>query len=189
MRFAARIAVDIERPPFPLCHEISANGKALVMRATPSRFRCAVPCHPTAIHAVNCSLDKSDVRVLISADAKSQRGLPPQFLTKILRRLTATDLVTSQRGRSGGFRLNRPADQISLLELVLPFEHQWDGVECILGQAYCTDQAACPIHDEWVGIRRSIFALLERTTLADVADRAVRTSPTSDHVSSGEKQP
>ena len=142
-----------------------------------------------AIRALALLAVREENGALQSREIAADLGLPPQFLTKILRRLTATDLVISQRGRSGGFRLNRRADQISLLELELPFEHQWDGVECILGQAYCTDQAACPIHDEWVGIRKSIFDLLEKTTLADIAERAVRTPPTSDHVLSGEEQP
>jgi DNA-binding IscR family transcriptional regulator len=72
---------------------------------------------------------------------------------------------------------------------VLPFEHRWNGVECILGQAYCTDQAACPIHDEWVGIRKSMCDLLERTTLADIAERAVRTPLVFDDNPAGVKQP
>jgi len=142
-----------------------------------------------AVRAVSLlSLHEGD-KALHAAEIAAELGLPPQFLTKILRRLTATDLVTSQRGRSGGFRLNRPADQISLIELVLPFEHQWTGVDCILGQAYCTDQAACPIHDEWVGIRKSMYDLLEKTTLADVAERAVRTPLMFDDHPSGVKQP
>jgi len=142
-----------------------------------------------AIRALSLLAVRHENGALHSREIAADLGLPPQFLSKILRRLTATDLVTSQRGRSGGFRLNRPADQISLIELVVPFEHQWTGVDCILGQAYCTDQAACPIHEEWVGIRKSMYDLLERTTLADVAERAVRTPLTSDDLSSGERQP
>ena len=142
-----------------------------------------------AIRALSLLAVRHENGALHSREIAADLGLPPQFLSKILRRLTATDLVTSQRGRSGGFRLNRPADQISLIELVLPFEHQWTGVDCILGQAYCTDQAACPIHDEWVGIRKSMYDLLEKTTLADVAERAVRTPLMFDDHPSGVKQP
>ena len=140
-----------------------------------------------AIRALSLLAVRQGNGALQSREIAADLDLPPEFLTKILRRLTATGLVTSQRGRSGGFRLNRPADEISLLELVLPFEQRWDGVECILGQAYCTDQSACPIHAEWVGIRKSMFDLLERTTLADIAERAVRTPPIVDHALSGEK--
>ena len=105
----------------------------------------------------------------------NELGLPPQFLTKILRRLTATDLVTSQRGRSGGFRLTRPPEEITMLEIIMPFEPQTTGLECVLGQSNCADKGSCPLHSPWAAIRSSLYDLLESTTLADVAHRAVRT--------------
>lgn len=101
-------------------------------------------------------------------------GLPPDFLSKILRKLAATELVSSQRGRSGGFRLARPADRVTLLDIVAPFENDFTGVACLLGQAYCSDAHACPLHEDWVAIRRRFYDLLERTALAEVAERAVR---------------
>jgi len=115
---------------------------------------------------------------LHSAEIADELGLPPQFLTKILRRLTATDLVTSQRGRSGGFRLNRSADEISLLAVVRPFQDGMTGVECLLGQSNCSDSDACPLHDRLTGIRQSFHDLLAGTTLADIAQRAVRNDTT-----------
>ena len=124
---------------------------------------------------------------LHSADIAAELGLPPQFLTKILRRLTATDLVSSQRGRTGGFRLNRAADEISLLAVVRPFQDGLSGVECLLGQRDCTDPDSCPLHEPWAQIRRSFHDLLAETTLADVANRAVRnTTPHSGLAESGE---
>ena len=111
---------------------------------------------------------------LQSREIAAELDLPPQFLTKILRRLTETGLVTSQRGRSGGFRLNRDPGDISLLAIVVPFEPPQSGVRCLLGQEHCTDQDACPVHARWVTIRSSFFDLLENTTLADVAERAIR---------------
>jgi Rrf2 family iron-sulfur cluster assembly transcriptional regulator len=111
---------------------------------------------------------------LHSAEIASELGLPPQFLTKILRRLTTTDLVSSQRGRAGGFRLTRAADEISLLSVVQPFQDGLDGIDCLLGRGDCSDPDACPLHEPWAEIRRSFHDLLAETTLADVAGRAVR---------------
>jgi Rrf2 family protein len=124
---------------------------------------------------------------LHSREIADELGLPPEFLTKILRRLTTTDIVSSQRGRAGGFRLNRDPGSIALLDVVMPFENQLTGVECILGQAFCSDREACPVHEQWVAIRRSFYDLLERTTLADVAERAIRQPEFRD--SSAEQEP
>jgi len=132
------------------------------------------------------SLQEGD-QALHSAEIASELGLPPQFLTKILRRLTSTDLVSSQRGRTGGFRLNRAADEISLLAVVRPFQDGLSGIECLLGQAECTDPESCPLHEPWAEIRRSFHDLLADTTLADVAARAVRSgSPITGLAETGE---
>jgi Rrf2 family protein len=129
-----------------------------------------------AVRALSLLALREGDSALHSAEIADELDLPPQFLSKILRRLKATDLVTSQRGRSGGFRLNRAADEISLLAVVQPFQDGLSGVECLLGQANCTDPESCPLHEPWAEIRRSFHNLLADTTLADVASRAVRNS-------------
>lgn len=103
-------------------------------------------------------------------------GLPPQFLTKILRRLTATGLVASQRGRSGGFRLSRAPNSIRLIEVVMPFEEPRTENICLLGQDFCADHEECPLHAPMMEIQTTFHTLLENTMLADVAHRAIRNS-------------
>jgi Rrf2 family protein len=127
-----------------------------------------------AVRALSLLALREGNGALHSAEIAAELGLPPQFLTKILRRLTATDLVTSQRGRSGGFRLNRAAEEISLLAVVRPFQDGLSGIECLLGQSGCVDPESCPLHEPWAEIRRSFHDLLADTTLADVATRAAR---------------
>jgi len=127
-----------------------------------------------AVRALSLLALRGGDGALHSAEIADELGLPPQFLSKILRRLKATDLVTSQRGRAGGFRLNRAAEEISLLAVVRPFQDDLTGIECLLGQTGCSDSEACPLHERLTGIRRSFHNLLADTTLADVAQRAVR---------------
>lgn len=127
-----------------------------------------------AVRALSLLALRGGEGALHSAEIADELGLPPQFLSKILRRLKATDLVTSQRGRAGGFRLNRAADEISLLAVVRPFQDELTGIECLLGQTGCSDSETCPLHDRLTGIRQSFHDLLSGTTLADVAQRAVR---------------
>jgi Rrf2 family protein len=127
-----------------------------------------------AIRALALLSTQGEGNSLHSKEIASELGLPPDFLTKILRRLTLTDIVSSQRGRTGGFRLERKPTEVSLLEIVTPFEGTLTGVECLVGQAYCSDRHACPLHHDWVAIRQRFWDLLERTALADIAERAVR---------------
>lgn len=127
-----------------------------------------------AVRALSLLALREGTEALHCGEIAAELGLPPQFLTKILRRLTATELVTSQRGRAGGFRLNRAADEIPLLAVVEPFQDGLAGVECLLGQTECSDSASCPLHEPMAEIRRAFHDLLAGTTLADVAHRAVR---------------
>jgi Rrf2 family protein len=127
-----------------------------------------------AVRALALLAVRGGENALHSAEIASELGLPPQFLTKILRRLTATDLVTSQRGRTGGFRLNRAPDEISLLAVVRPFQDGLSSIDCLLGQTDCEDPDSCPLHQPWAEIRRSFHDLLAETTLAEIAQRAIR---------------
>jgi Rrf2 family protein len=131
-----------------------------------------------AVRALSLLALREGDSALHSAEIADELDLPPQFLSKILRRLKSTGLVTSQRGRAGGFRLNRSADEIPLLAVVQPFQDGLSGVECLLGQADCTDSDTCPLHDRLTGIRQSFHDLLAGTTLADIAQRAIRTGTT-----------
>jgi len=111
---------------------------------------------------------------LQTREIAAELALPAQYLSKVLRRLAEVGLLASQRGRTGGFRLEREAAQISLLDIVLPFEPSLTGLRCVLGQSLCSDQDACPLHGSWTAVRSRFYDVLEGTSLADVARRAVR---------------
>ncbi len=61
-------------------------------------------------------------------DISDATGVPVEYLRKILQRLTHARLVVSERGRSGGFRLRRAIDQITLLQVVEAIEGPVDAV-------------------------------------------------------------
>ena len=109
-------------------------------------------------------------------DIATELGLPPQFLSKVLQRLAEIGIVSSRRGRKGGFRLGKAADEISLLDVVEVFEGKLEKMECVFGLASCLDGTACALHCEWNDIKTRLRNLLERTTLIDVAQQAILTS-------------
>ncbi len=129
-----------------------------------------------AIRALSLLAVRGEETSVQSREIAEVLGLPPQFLTKILRRLTATGLVASQRGRSGGFRLSRAPEFIPLLEVVMPFEEPRTDDICLLGQDFCADHEECPLHSPMMEIQNAFYTLLENTMLADVAPRAIRFS-------------
>jgi Rrf2 family iron-sulfur cluster assembly transcriptional regulator len=121
-----------------------------------------------AVLALNC-MNSADGDPTQVASVAAATGLPGPFLSKIVNRLAAEGLVKTRRGRSGGIALARPADQITLEEIVRAVEGEdWDK-GCFLGLRKCgVPDGHCPFHDFWLeGIER-FRAKMASVTLADL---------------------
>ncbi|PCJ19768.1 MAG: hypothetical protein COB02_06145 [Candidatus Cloacimonadota bacterium] len=82
--------------------------------------------------------------------------ISPTYLSKILRDLTKAGILNSVRGPAGGFSLARPAEDISLKEVVEVIDgcKIFDG--CLLGDMKCGDRDPCEMHDSFEPIRLKI---------------------------------
>jgi Rrf2 family protein len=112
--------------------------------------------------------------VLVKTDdlAKAQ-GIPAQFLVDILSDLRADRLVRSHRGREGGYTLARPADQISIADVLRCIDGPLASVRDIgLGDLPYSGPTVA-LTDVWRALRASMRSVLEETTLADVAGGAL----------------
>lgn len=97
------------------------------------------------------------------------QGIPAQFLVDILSDLRADRLVRSRRGRDGGYELARPADQISIADVLRCIDGPLASVRDIgLGDLPYSG-ATVALTDVWRALRASMRSVLEETTLADVA--------------------
>ncbi|MCC7349156.1 MAG: Rrf2 family transcriptional regulator [Phycisphaerales bacterium] len=97
-------------------------------------------------------------------------GVPANYLAKILQQLARSKVLDSQKGFGGGFRLNRPREEITLFDVIDPLERVEKFDQCVLGQRLCNDQVACPLHETWKAIRGQYLGSLHSTTLQDIAD-------------------
>lgn len=91
------------------------------------------------------------------------------FLTKILQQLTAVDLMESLKGPNGGVRLSKPADEITLLNVVIAIDGDELFKECVLGLPGCGMEKPCPFHNLWMGTRDDIREMLESNSLEKMA--------------------
>ena len=112
---------------------------------------------------------KGEGYVAVAAIAEAQ-GLPPQFLEQLLMALKRARLVTSQKGPHGGYRLARPAEKISLAEVIRLLDGALAPTESVSTYFY----EPTPVEREkrllrvFKEIRDFVSARLEKTTLADV---------------------
>lgn len=107
---------------------------------------------------------------VLNKETAQKLGIPQAYLAKIMQVLCAGGLVASQRGCSGGFRLNRAAEEISLMHVLKITEGEGLSTNCLLGLKECKEETACPMHDQWVPVKREIIEMLNQQTLATLRD-------------------
>lgn len=138
----------------------------------------------TGIHAVRALAALAllpDGSRLGSALLAEKIGAPPNYLGKLLQTLARHGIVESQKGSGGGFRLAREPHRIRLLDVLESIEQapsRWD--DCFLGQATCSPDDPCAVHDRWAPLRDDYIALLSDTTIADLTARNRTAAPTEE---------
>ena len=95
--------------------------------------------------------------------------IPMPFLWKILRVLTQRKLVRSFKGIRGGYELARPAQGISINDILLAADGKDFRDACVLGLPECDNQYPCPLHEQWKQIRGNMMQMLDQTSVADLA--------------------
>jgi len=100
--------------------------------------------------------------------AKAQE-IPPNFLENILVDLRNAGLVASKRGAEGGYWLARPADEITLADVIRAVDGPLANVRGVRPEALAFEGSAEPLRDVWVAVRASLRSVLEHVTLADLA--------------------
>ena len=105
----------------------------------------------------------------LSRDIAAAIDVPGQYLAKILQDLARHGVLTSAKGRGGGFRLSGSGQDVELLRVVRAIEGQDFGEGCVLGLPECSPHDPCPLHEQWTGIRDSLLQMLEKTSLSDLS--------------------
>jgi Rrf2 family protein len=96
------------------------------------------------------------------------QGLPARFLGAILIELRRAGIVSSQRGSEGGYRLARPAKEISVADVMRALDGPLAEVRGLRPEAAHYEGAAEHLQDVWVAVRASLRNVLERVNLDDV---------------------
>ena len=96
--------------------------------------------------------------------------IPPTFLAKVLKQLVDAGLLLAYRGPTGGVRLSRGSDKITVREVLEAIDGDGLFTQCILGLPGCGDRTPCPMHDAWAIQRRALAEQFDRQTLAELAD-------------------
>lgn len=132
-------------------------------------------CNPVAMFSASChyglqamfyialhSTEESNVDL---NEIAVERNIPKHFLSKILQLLVKHKLLLSMKGPNGGYRLSRPGEEITLLEIVEAIDGLDIFDQCGIGFRKCNPNAPCPIHTDYKRIRDRVYRLFAEKTL------------------------
>lgn len=102
-------------------------------------------------------------------------GLPVPTVGKLLHRLAELELLTAVRGRNGGYRMDRPATEISVAEIIAGFEGPVALTDCLpAGGGLCDFEDRCQVGGRWTAVAEAVQRVLDDLTLADMLGHAPR---------------
>jgi Rrf2 family protein len=105
-----------------------------------------------------------------------EQRIPKKFLEQILNDLKRTGAVESKRGISGGYKLARPPQEITLATVIRHIEGALAPISCVSERYYekcsCPDEARCAIRNVMKEVREAVVKIVEKVTVAELCERA-----------------
>ncbi len=102
-------------------------------------------------------------------EVREQMHIPPQFAKQLLSALIGAGLIFTKRGPGGGLELARPAEAITLLDILQAIEGPVMISECIAHPHTCPLSHECPVRRRWAHLQATLIEELQATTLATLA--------------------
>lgn len=122
-------------------------------------------------HAVRAMarLAAADGEWVRAKDLAETADVPFHYLAKLLGQLVRAGMLEATRGKHGGYRLHRPAEEITLYEVINAIEPISGPRQCLLIKRDCGDGNECCIHQQWAAVITPLHEFLRDTTLDMVA--------------------
>src|SRR5437764_11154254 len=102
-----------------------------------------------------------------------------QFVSQVMRDLVGAGLVRATVGRNGGYRLGRPREQISLLDVIEAVEGDARRRTCVLRSTRCGTDGFCSVHEVFARAQEALLEQLSSSTLASWARSSIQAAPTA----------
>jgi Rrf2 family protein len=104
-------------------------------------------------------------------DIAARQGIPQRYLEQVLLQLKRSGFLYARRGSAGGYRLSRPADQVTVGAVLRAVEGPPAGPDAARRGGRGEDAAG--LHELWQEIAEAVASVVDRTTLDDLRRRAL----------------
>lgn len=99
-----------------------------------------------------------------------RQGIPEAYLEQLIAILRKEQLVISNRGAQGGYRLSREPKDMTVGDVLRALEGGLNLVDCLLEEDSCGKTCACPSRVVWMKIRDGLNSIVDGITLQDMID-------------------
>ena len=96
---------------------------------------------------------------------------PEQFTAKVLQNLTRAALVSSMKGRGGGFFFESSITALSLYEIIRVIEGEKLFTKCGFGLKSCDCENPCPLHNDYLPVREGFYNVVKNNTIQSLANK------------------
>ena len=127
-----------------------------------------------AIRILSYMSTQSDTKLLNATQLAEILDIPYKFLTKIMTEVVKSGLVSSQRGRDGGYRFEKPTSEIILNEILEIFNDCIIDEQCVLGIGFCNGMCKCAMHDQWMEPKILMQKMFRNSSLKDIAGKGCK---------------
>jgi Rrf2 family protein len=102
-----------------------------------------------------------------------EKSIPPSFLAKIVSQLSVAGLLQTSRGAHGGVSLAKPAETISLLDVIEAIDGPILLNDCVGALSTCNDDENCPLKPVWCDAQKMLVDQLSKSNFAQFSQVAV----------------
>jgi Rrf2 family protein len=125
-----------------------------------------------AIRAVLYLSIHSNEEKMIGVDViADELEVPKHFLAKLLQQLSRARLISSMKGRSGGFYLSEKDLKSNLMAVIEAIDGPGTFTDCVLGLKTCSEENPCPYHNRITDFRSSFYKQLIEETIGEISSR------------------
>lgn len=115
-----------------------------------------------------CHMTREPEAAQSAAQLAEALGLPLPTVAKLLKRLTRAELLSSERGGRGGYRLARSPAEISLVDVITAIDGAPALTQCVSTPGFCSIETSCDTRRHWVVINRAVTSVLSGVNLAQL---------------------
>lgn len=120
-----------------------------------------------AIRAV-IALARHAPEVVGAARLAEETGIPRRFVPQVMTEVVRSGIAEARLGRSGGYRLARPAGSLSVLDVVEAVEGDMGRRTCVLRNAPCGLDGTCDVHGVFMAAQDAFLEDLRRASIASL---------------------